>query len=119
VVLVQCSIAKHVLGPWRLRDGSAPAPGVELDLSLLFFHLRDGHDVLLDPEGREIDGHAAVEAAALIEARAIISDEAIYGRINLDQHIDVEDEQRNVVHCLRFVDAVELVLPVPELVADL
>lgn len=105
--------AKHVLGPWRLRDASAPAPGVELRLSLLFFHLRDGHDMLLDPEGRELDGGEAIAAAALAEARAIISNDAMAGRINLDQQIDVEDEHKNIVHCLRFDDAVQLVLPQP------
>jgi hypothetical protein len=90
---------------------------VELHLSLFFFQLRDGHDMLLDPEGREFDGREAIAAAALLDARAIISDEAIAGRINLNQHIDVEDEQQNIVHCLRFVDAIELVLPEPELIA--
>lgn len=87
-------------------------------MSLLYFHLRDGHDILLDPDGRELDGREAIAATALIEARAIISYEAIAGRINLDQHIDVEDEQQNIVHCLRFADAIEIILPVPGLVAD-
>lgn len=86
-------------------------------MSLLYFHLRDGHDILLDHEGRELDGRETIAATALIEARAIISDEAIAGRINLDQHIDVEDEQRNVVHCLRFADAIEIIPPIPEMVA--
>jgi hypothetical protein len=83
-------------------------------LSLLYFHLRDGHDILLDPEGREIDGRDAIVAAALVEARAIIGDDAIAGRINLNQRIDVEDEQQNIVHSIRFEDAVELVMPAPE-----
>jgi hypothetical protein len=86
---------------------------VELHLSLLYFHLRDGHDVLLDPEGRELDGREAIAAAALAEARAIISDDAIAGRINLNQRIDVEDEQRKIVHSLRFADAIEISLPEP------
>lgn len=80
-------------------------------MTLLYFHLRDGHDLLLDPEGREIDGREAIATAALAEARAIIGDDATAGRINLDQRIDVEDEQQNVVHSLRFIDAIEIVLP--------
>lgn len=80
-------------------------------MALLFFHLRDGHDVLLDPDGRELDGQEAIAAAALHEAREIISGDAILGRINLDQHIDVEDADGNIVHTLHFADAVELVLP--------
>lgn len=81
-------------------------------VSLLFFHLRDGHDILLDPEGRELDGGEATVAAALAEARAIISNDAMAGCINLNQ-----DEHKNIVHCLRFDDAIQLVLPQPELVA--
>jgi hypothetical protein len=78
-------------------------------LSLYYFHLRDGDDLLLDPEGRQIEGVAAIAKAALAEARSIISEDARGGRIRLDQRIDVEDSLRNVVHSLDFADAVEIV----------
>jgi hypothetical protein len=80
-------------------------------MSLYYFHLRDGVDVLLDPEGREMASADAIPLAALTEARSIISDDARNGRIMLDQHIDVEDESRNILHTLHFVDAVEIVQP--------
>jgi hypothetical protein len=82
-------------------------------LALYYFHLRDGDDVLLDPEGREFDGVGAIAAAALVEARAILSSDALSGLVKLDYHIDVEDEHRAVVHRLAFIDAVELILPAP------
>jgi hypothetical protein len=82
-------------------------------LPLFFFHLRDGDDILLDPEGREIQGADAIAAAALREARSIIGDDALKGCIRLDQRIDVEDELGTVVHSLDFADAVEIVLPKP------
>lgn len=78
-------------------------------MSLYFFHLRDGTDLLLDPEGRELDGERAIVRAALTEARSIIGDDALSGRIDLDQHIDVEDAERKLVHRLCFSDAVEIV----------
>ena len=82
-------------------------------MSLYFFHLRDGVDVLLDPEGRQLASADAVSGATLTEARSIISHEALSGQIKLDQHIDVEDEFRNIIHTLHFLDAVEIVRPQP------
>jgi hypothetical protein len=78
-------------------------------LSLYFFHLRDGEDVLLDPEGRQLDGPGAVAKAALAEARSIISDDVLQGRVDLHYRIDVEDSDRNLVHRLHFADAIEIV----------
>ncbi len=78
-------------------------------MTLYFFHLRDGEDVLLDPEGRQLDGPAAVPKAALAEARSIISDDVLQGRIDLHYRIDVEDSDRNLVHRLHFADAIEIV----------
>jgi len=74
-----------------------------------YFHLRDGEDVLLDPEGRELNHPGAYEQMALNEARAILSDEARGGRMVLGQRIDVEDEAGDLVHRLRFADAIEIV----------
>lgn len=72
------------------------------------FHLRDGSDVLLDPDGRELPSIEAVAAAALYEARAIISADALGGRINLAQHIEVEDETGTIVHRLDLRNAVSV-----------
>ena len=77
-------------------------------MPVYFFHLRDGEDTLLDPDGRVLDGSAAIARSALAEARALISDEARLGRIRLDQRIDVEDADGVVVHSLPFSEAVEI-----------
>jgi hypothetical protein len=74
-----------------------------------FFHLRDGVDVLLDPDGRQLTGLPAAIAAALVEARSIIGADALLGTILLEQRIDVEDELGTIVHSLEFEDAVQLV----------
>lgn len=78
---------------------------------LYYFHLRDGVDVILDPEGRELADTASVRAMALRDARSIISDDARQGVIKLDQRIDVEDAARVVVHRLKFTDAVLIIYP--------
>jgi hypothetical protein len=74
-----------------------------------FFHLRDGIDVLLDPDGREFADASKIPAAALAEARSIVSHDALEGRILLDQHIDVADASGAIVHSVAFHDAVEVI----------
>ena len=77
-------------------------------MALYYFHLRDGQDLLLDPEGRELSSLDAVAVTALKEAREIIGHDARAGRINLTYHLDVEDADGRVIHRLDFEDAVEL-----------
>lgn len=77
-------------------------------MPLYFFHLRDGTDILLDPDGARLKGQKEVAKRALEAARSLISDDALKGHINLQCHIDVEDAAGNVVHCLAFNDAVTI-----------
>jgi len=77
-------------------------------MPVYYFHLRDGDDILLDPDGRQLEGPASIAQRALIEARALIAEEARLGRIRLDQRIDVEDAEGRVVHRLPFDQAVEI-----------
>jgi hypothetical protein len=77
-------------------------------LQTYYFHLRDGTDVLLDPDGRVLPSLDAVVGAALYEARAIISADAKGGSISLRHRIDVEDELGAVVHSINFEDAVKI-----------
>jgi len=72
------------------------------------FHLRNGTDVLIDPDGRDLPSLGAVAAAALREARAIISADALGGRINLAQEIQVEDQNGVIVHRLGLREAVSI-----------
>jgi len=78
-------------------------------MPLFYFHLRDGEDVLLDPDGLELDDRATIARRALIEARSILSQDMLEGRINLNQHIDVADGGGLIVHSLWFCDAVQIV----------
>ncbi len=77
-------------------------------MPLYYFHLRDGEDILLDPEGTDLDGEVAIAKATLAAARSLISDDALNGHISLHYHIDVEDEAGKVVHSLAFDDAVTI-----------
>ena len=71
-----------------------------------FFHLCDGREVIIDPEGKDISDSSMIGADALREARAMIAQDALAGRINLNQYIEVRDENGKLVHQLSFRDAV-------------
>jgi hypothetical protein len=75
-------------------------------VALYFFHLCDGGDTLLDPEGREIGDESAIPGMAIRDARGIISQEALNGEIDFSMSIQVRDEAGGLVHQLRFRDAV-------------
>jgi hypothetical protein len=77
-------------------------------LALYYFHLSDGHQALIDPEGREVSDLTQIAPLALREARAMISQDALGGRINLSQYIEVRDADGKLVHQLRFSDAVTI-----------
>ena len=74
-----------------------------------FFHLRDGIDCSLDPEGRELDDLDAAKRVALLSARETLSHDMKDGRINLHYRIDVEDGVGTILHTVAFRDAFEIV----------
>ena len=78
-------------------------------MSLYFFHLRDGSDQLLDPEGVELPDLKAAEARALAAARDMLSEEMKLGRLDLGYRIEVEDERGRVLHSLPLADAFQMV----------
>ena len=77
-------------------------------MALYFFHLSDGHQALIDPEGREIADAALIGELALKEARAMIAQDALGGRISLNQFIELRDKDGKLVHQLSFRDAVKI-----------
>jgi len=74
-----------------------------------FFHLRDGTDQLLDPDGVDLPDLAAVRQTALAAARDTLSNELRDGRLDLRYRIDVEDGRGDLVHSLPLEEAFELV----------
>lgn len=80
----------------------------DVHLALYYFHLRDGCDTLIDPDGREVGDAATIGDIAIKEARAMISQDALGGKISLDQFIEVRDEGGKLVHKMGFRDAVSI-----------
>ena len=83
-------------------------------MPLYYFHLRDGVDHLLDPEGSMHVDSAAAMVHAITAARSLMSADVLEGHLRLDLHIDVEDAAGTIVHRLPFPDAIEIV-PLDEL----
>ena len=76
-----------------------------------FFHLRDGSDQLLDPDGVELPGDAEAKARAIAAARDTLSHEMKDGKIDLRYRIDVEDAEGTVLFSMPFEDAFEIIGP--------
>jgi hypothetical protein len=77
-------------------------------MALYYFHLCGEGDVLLDPEGQEVREEGTIGGLALKEARAIITADALCGRINLMMSIEVRAESGRLVHELPFREAVTI-----------
>ena len=76
-------------------------------MALYYFHLTDGHQTLIDPEGRNVDP-PQIHLLALEEARAMIAQDVLGGRIQLNQFIEVRDANAKLVHQLSFRDAITI-----------
>ncbi len=77
-----------------------------------FFHLRDGVDDLLDPDGIEFKTMDAVKAAVLHNVRDLIAGDVRTGIIDFRYRIDAEDENGQIVYSLPFKHAINII---PEL----
>lgn len=95
------------MGIDRAAAGAESTPK-EKALALYYFHLSDGHQALIDPDGREVADPAQIGPLALTEARAMIAQDALGGRINLAQYIEVRDADGKLVHQLSFREAVTI-----------
>lgn len=77
-----------------------------------YFDLHNDFDAL-DQEGKELDGIEDARAIALAEAREMIEASVAEGRVDLNHFIQVRDESGNIVHRLRFREAITIVHEVP------
>lgn len=73
-----------------------------------FFHLVDGQETLIDPDGREVADESSLGDLAIRDARAIISHDALAGHVRLNQSIEVRDRKGRLILRLPFRDAVSI-----------
>jgi hypothetical protein len=79
-----------------------------MPMPTLYFHLRHDQEVLVDVEGVDIAFEDAINRA-LDEARGLIAADALHGRIDLRQCIEVENDQGEMLHRVPFEEAVEII----------
>ena len=76
-----------------------------------YFHMHDGLERIEDEEGSELPDIEAARAEALESARQLWAAAILSGR-NLSRHrFEIADEQGNVVHLVRFVEALPFSWP--------
>ena len=74
-----------------------------------FMHLRGPSDDVLDNDG-VLMSEDAIANAVLFAARDCMAHDIRAGQIDLKYRIEVQDDDGEIVHTLRFADAVEIVL---------
>src|SRR5436190_21773279 len=75
----------------------APSGREVIAMAHYYFHLANGGDSLIDPEGRDVDDPSLIRAAALRDARNMMSHDMLDGAINLGFAIQVRDELGKII----------------------
>ena len=78
-------------------------------MSLYYFHLYEGSDIITDEEGREYESLGEAVSAAHLDARSILSEDVQHGRLDLSRKLAVEDQIGTVLHELQFTGAIEII----------
>jgi hypothetical protein len=73
-----------------------------------YFHICNGTGFVEDEEGQELPDIAAARATAITSARDIMATDIRIGELDLASFIEVEDEDRQWLFTLLFLDAVDL-----------
>lgn len=76
-------------------------------MARFYFHLRGGGGLLMDESGIELEADQ-VSARAISEARALLAADLPEGVIDLSQVMEVADGDGEIIHRLRFSDAVAI-----------
>lgn len=79
-------------------------------MPLFFFHLRDGVDQVIDPDGMNLP-FEKIESVALLQARDCMAGDVKSGCLDLTYRIDVQDADGGIVFTLAFADAVTIKPP--------
>ena len=76
-----------------------------------FLHLRDGTEVLLDPDGSEFESEEALAAAMLRNVRDLMKGDVETGLLDLSFRLDAETADGRVARSLPFAEAIEIKYP--------
>jgi len=74
-----------------------------------YFHLRDGAELIRDPEGADLRDAAEAKRMALLSARELLAEAIKSGKSRIPEAFVIADEAGRTLHVLPFVE----VLPEP------
>jgi hypothetical protein len=74
-----------------------------------YFHLRDGGELIRDPEGVDLRDAAEAKRMALLSARELLADAVKGGKSRIPEALVIADEVGQTLHVLPLAD----VLPKP------
>jgi hypothetical protein len=80
-------------------------------VSRYFLNLRNGDDVVLDPDGHEFETEAELAAAMLLNVRDMMKADVEAGRLDLRPTLDAQTADGCLVLSLSFLQAVEIIHP--------
>jgi hypothetical protein len=82
--------------------------GVLSSVPHYFFDLHNDIEAI-DSEGRDFPDVEAAKVNAIREVREMMCESVQTGRVNLSHRIDVRDESGQVIHVVRFGEAVQVI----------
>lgn len=74
-----------------------------------FFHIRDGDELIEDPDGSVLRDLEAARAEAIAGARAVLAAKVLAGQVIDGQKFEITDESGNVLELIPFRSALILV----------
>ena len=76
-------------------------------MPLYFFHIREGNELLMDPEGSHLPDLEAARSEAFECARQLISDAVLAGSpLGMERNIQIDDEAGQAVLSVPFRDVI-------------
>lgn len=73
-----------------------------------FFHLHSGDGFSEDDGGIDLETAGCAREVAIEGIRSIVAEEALEGSLDLTGHVNIKDEQDNLLSHVTFVEAFEL-----------
>jgi hypothetical protein len=73
-----------------------------------YFHIRDGQNLTLDPEGAEFETLEAARVEAMNSARELLSHRILRGDVVDGQAFELTGEDGTVLNIVRFKDVMRL-----------
>lgn len=73
-----------------------------------YMHVCNGNGFVEDEEGRELPDAETARSEAIVAARDVMANDLRGGELDLSSFIEVEDENKELLFTVQFMDAVKI-----------